>query len=70
MKSRGAAPRVCVCVCVLVVNVHTSTDARLRVLSIMEQCQASPRPELKENGPAYGTPHWYTTPYHLMVPFA
>ena len=51
MKSRGMAlfnhPAP-------VMTVMTA-DARLRVLSIMEQCQASPRPELKENGPAYGS---------------
>ena len=41
---------LCVCVCVLCV----SSDARLKVLDIMDQCQGAPRPELKENGPAYG----------------
>jgi polyribonucleotide nucleotidyltransferase len=32
-----------------------SRDARLSVLSIMNDCQASPRLELKKNGPAYAT---------------
>ena len=41
------APLQWECLCVL-------TDARLRVLATMDQCQASPRPELKDNGPAYG----------------
>jgi polyribonucleotide nucleotidyltransferase len=35
--------------------VMKSRDARLRVLATMDQCQASPRPELKDNGPAYAT---------------
>ena len=36
----------CMCLC---------AAARLEVLDVMSQCQATPRPELKENGPAYGT---------------
>ena len=31
-----------------------SSDSRYKVLYIMDQCQSSPRPTLKENGPAYG----------------
>lgn len=36
------------------IHIHY-TDARLRVLDTMDDCQSSPRPELKENGPAYAT---------------
>ena len=51
----------CVCVLHLCVCVCVCAEARLRVLEVMRQCQATPRPELKENGPAYGTYHMYCT---------
>ena len=39
--------------CQIHVNCDLS-DARLRVLDVMNNCQDSPRPFLKENGPVYG----------------
>lgn len=41
----------CVCVCEAA---YLSVDGRMKVLDVMDETQASPRPEMKENCPAYG----------------
>ena len=41
------------CIIIIIIIIITQ-ESRLKVLDIMDECQSSPRPLLKENGPVHG----------------